>query len=72
MRKIISLIAGMIALTGLAHADRVKAEKMTAEESKKVANALETLRDSDVMIKNSNGKFDLDKDVIQNSKQKAI
>jgi hypothetical protein len=68
MGKIISLIAGMITLSGLAQADAIKAEQMTTEESKKVANALETLRDSEVITKDSNGKFDLDKDIIQKLK----
>lgn len=65
MRKIISLIAGVAALSGIAKADPIKAEKMTTEDSKKIAEALILLKDKEVLNKNRDGQFDLDKDIIK-------
>lgn len=71
MKKIISLIAGIIALSGIAKADPIKAEKMTAEDSQKIAEALILLKDKEVLNKNRDGQFDLDKDIIKKLKDEG-
>ncbi len=68
MKKILSIVTGFIALSGTASAQNVKADSMNVQESQKIAEALETLKDSGVLIKYQNGCFDIDKDVLEKLK----
>lgn len=72
MKKIISILAGVVSLTGVVKADIEKARSMTPDQSKKVAEALETLKDAGIVTKYENGCYDFDKDVIQKLKSEGL
>lgn len=68
MKKLLSIVTGVVAVCGVAKADKIKADSLNAEESQKIAEALETLKDAGVLTKYTNGCFDLDRDVLEKLK----
>ena len=68
MRNKLIIMLGFLGLVANAKADVKKANALTPEESRKIASALEILKDKQVLSKDENDKFDLDKDVIQKLK----
>lgn len=71
MKNLVSFLAGFLALCGLAKGNIQKAQNLTAEESQKVAEALDLLKDKEVLSKDNDGKFELDKDIIQKLKNEG-
>lgn len=68
MKHKILVLLGMIGLLNHANADVEKANSLTREESEKISEALLTLKESNVLIKDSSDKINLDNDVIQKLK----
>lgn len=68
MKNKLIIMLGFLGLVVNAKADVNKANALTPEESRKIASALEILKDKQVLSKDKNDNFDLDKDVIQKLK----
>lgn len=68
MKHKIIVLLGMIGLISHANADIEKANSLTREESEKISDALLTLKENNVLIKDSSDKIDIDADVIQKLK----
>ena len=68
MKHKIIVLLGMIGLISYANADIEKANSLTREESEKISDALLTLKENNVLIKDSSDKIDIDADVIQKLK----
>lgn len=71
MKKMISMMTSILALCGVAKADIQKANALSSEESKKVAEALLFLKEKEVLKKDSDGKVDVDKDIIDKLKSEG-
>ena len=68
MKNKVIMLLGFLGLITNARADINRANALTPEESQKIASALEILKEKQVLSRDKNDKFDLDKDVIQKLK----
>lgn len=72
MNKLLSIIAGILAICGYAKAGQMSVNSMSGEDTKKIAESLETLKDTGVLTKHQDGCFDIDPEVIQKLKMEGL
>ena len=71
MKKLTLTILSLLGLSSTVQADIDLANSLTSDEAQGISSALIFLKDKKVLIKDKDGKFDIDKDVLQKLKDEG-